>query len=528
MTTQVPTTRGISGIGQKASRFVRASSIALCGVLSLVALPLSGQQKQVAQKVVHAPAALSHSDSTKALQTLKTRIEQALADRSLKGASYGVMVHSLDAHKTLYSYNENKPLTPASTTKLFSTFTAFYTFGGEYNVPTSVYTDTDVIEDGVLKGNLYIVGGGDPMLATADIEQLAEQIRNLGIKRVTGNVYGDASYFDNITDRATYSGDADAVEPLPPISALSLNRNTVTVLITSGGTPGAPVRVQTVPVSDAFSFTVSATVKGGKRAKNNIGVRSSKTADGKQHFTITGFMPPRRTMSYSYVVTNPAFVAAGVLRSRLEAAGVDIKGTTSVQAAPGATSHVLTAVYRPLFDIVNYVNKHSDNYGAEHIFKMVGGTLHEQNNTATAARSVMKNSFAKCEIPFQNCMLNDGSGLSRRNLITPQTLVSLLVYAWEQPFAQRFINSFPIAGVDGTLRRRMKGTPAEGNLIGKTGTLRNTSALAGYVTTIDGEQLAFSMIFNGGNVGSYKQMENTLGTILAAFSYHLQPGVSEQ
>lgn len=518
-------------MNQKLLWWFRSSFPALLGAALLLAPSVVAQQKPLLRKVsaVTHPAALSPDDSLKALSKLKARIDQALNASMLKGSSYGLMVHSLDAHRTLYAHNETKPLTPASTTKLFSTFTAFHTLGGNYNVPTSVYTDTDALDRGVLKGNVYLVGSGDPMLETADIEQLAEQVRNLGIKRITGNVYGDASYFDGITDRLTYSGDADAVEPLPPISALSLNRNTITVVVTSSGTPGSAVRVQTIPMSDAFSFTVSATVKGGRRAKQSIAVRASKGTDGRQHFTVTGFLPPRRTASYSFVVTNPALVAAGVLRRRLEAVGVVVDGSTGVHTTPLPNSHALTSFYRPLGTIVSYVNKHSDNYCAEHVFKMVGGTLgQQQQNTAVAARSVMKTSFAKCSIPFQNCSLNDGSGLSRRNLVTPQTLTNLLVQAWEQPFAQYFINSLPIAGVDGTLRRRMKGTHAEGNLIGKTGTLRNVSALAGYVTTIDGEQLAFSFMFNGGNVGAYKSIENTIGSILADFSYRLPAGVSEQ
>ncbi len=530
MTTQVAITRGITAIGRAGRQWLRNSLPAFIGAFFLLTPLAPGQQKPNVHKVAAttAAAALSPSDSLKALQLLKGRIEQALTNSALKGASYGLMVHSLDAHRTLYAYNETKLLTPASTTKLFSTFTAFLALGGDYNVPTSVYTDVGAIDNGVLKGNIYLVGSGDPLLSTADIEQLADQIHNLGIKRITGHVYGDASYFDGVTDRVAYSGDADVVEPLPPISALSLNRNTITILVTSGGNAGAPVRVQTVPVSDAFTFSVSATVKGGRRAKPNIGMRSSKGADGKQLFTITGSLPPRRTASYSFVVTNPALVAAGVLRRRLEAVGVTIEGTTGVQAAPLATSRSLTAFYRPLGTIVSQVNKHSDNYCAEHIFKMVGGTMSDQNNTAVAARSVMKTSFTKCAIPFQNCCINDGSGLSRRNLVTPQTLTNLLMQAWEQPFAQNFINSLPVAGVDGTLRRRMKGTPAEGNLIGKTGTLRNVSALAGYVTTIDGEQLAFSLMFNGGNVGAYKLTENAIGKILAEFSYRSPDSVSEQ
>jgi D-alanyl-D-alanine carboxypeptidase/D-alanyl-D-alanine-endopeptidase (penicillin-binding protein 4) len=495
--------------------------VVLCAALFSAGCKTASAQNVVkAAAPTHAPMVLSSNDSLKAIKLLSSRIDHILGDKGLRGAEIGIAIRSMDADKTLYAKNPSQLLTPASTTKLFSTFAAFYTLGNGYNVPTSVYTDVENVENGVVNGNLYLVGGGDPLLTTADIEQLAEQVRNLGIKKVTGSIYGDASYFDDVTDRYKYSGDKDEVQSVSPISALSLNRNEVTIVITSGATAGERVRVQTIPVSDAFTFVVNATVKGGRKARSNVSVRQSTAANGKQTFTISGTLPPRKTVSYNYIVSNPALVAAGVLYSRLESSGIKIAGKPDVRPAPASKSHVLTAFYRPLGDIAAYVNKHSDNFGAEHIFKMVGGTVHEENkNTAVAARQLMKSSFTKCDIPFQNCTLNDGSGLSRRNLVSPVALVTLLEQAWKLPFGQTFVNSFAVAGVDGTLRRRMKGTRAEGNLIAKTGTLRNVSALAGYVTTLDGEQLAFSLIFNGNSVGVYKQAENAIGALLADFSY---------
>lgn len=532
MNTQCTTTRRATLQHSRTSTF-RLRSRALTAVLAV--LFLLGGSAAHAQSVARAattsraPMVLSSADSLKAIKLLQNRIDRVLNDRSLRNADIGIAVRSLDADKTLFVRNGDKPLTPASTTKLFSTFAAFYTLGGEYNVPTSVYTDVEKVENGIINGNVYLVGGGDPLLETADLEQLAEQVRNLGIKKINGNVYGDASYFDNNTDRYKYSGDADEVQPVPPVSALSLNRNQVTLVITSGSRAGERVRVQTVPVSDAFAFVVNATVKGGRRSRPRISVRQSTDERGRQVFTISGTMPARRTLSYSYTVDNPALAAAGVLRSRLEASGITITGKADVRTAPLVTCHALTAFYRPLNDIAAHVVKSSDNFGAEHIFKMVGGTLREEKNTAQAARQLMTTSFTKCNIPFEDCTLNDGSGLSRRNLVSPVALVTLLEQAWELPFAQSFVNSFAIAGIDGTLKRRMRGTPAEGNLIGKTGTLRNVSALAGYVTTLDGEQIAFSLLFNGNSVSSYKKAENEIGEILAGFSYlSAFQGMSEQ
>lgn len=488
-------------------------------LLAVFVLPFSAKAQV---RPAASPTPLSASDSTRALHLISTRIEALLGDKALNNTSVGIAIRSVRNNKLLYSHNATAPLTPASTTKLYSTFAALYTLGGDHKVATTIYTDAEGIHNGVLNGNIFLVGAGDPLLETSDIEQLAEQIHRLGITSIKGNVYGDASFFDNITNRYEYSGDKDEVQPVAPVSALTLDHNTVTLLITSGTKAGSRARIQILPTSEAFAYTVTATVKGARRSKPRLSVQQSTGKDGKQHFAISGTIPPGRTVSYTYTTTNPAYVAAGVLLRRLESAGVAVSGKASVQPAPKTTGRqLLTASYRPLSDIISIVNKNSDNFVAEHVFKMLGGAQHSTRSTAQAALTSLHTLLSDCNIPFQNCQLNDGSGLSRRNLVSPSSLVTLLAQAWNMPFAQAFVNSFSIAGIDGTLRKRMRGTPAEGNLIGKTGTLRNVSALAGYVTTLDGEHLAFSVLFNGSNVGLYKKIENDIGELLAGFSYRM-------
>ena len=130
--------------------------------------------------------------------------------------------------------------------------------------------------------------------------------------------------------------------------------------------------------------------------------------------------------------------------------------------------------------------------------------------------------------PFESCVVNDGSGLSRRNLISPQALVATLVAAYNnRPLWKALYEALSVAGKDGTLRKRMKGTRAEGNVHGKTGTLKNVSALTGYVTSADGEMLAFAMITNGYNVGTYKSVENKVAERLADFSWNEGKAVPE-
>jgi len=498
----------------------------------------------------------------------------------------------MDSQKTYFEKNPYSALTPASTTKLFSTFAAFVTLGGNYGVPTTVFADAP-LQNGIINGNLYLVGHGDALLNTTDIEELADQITKQGVKKITGKIFGDGSYFDNLTERHIYSGDHEVVESMPPITALGINRNTVTVMVS----PGIPPNVQTIPPSDAFTINSSAqTIKSAKtthpdsknfikrkpnsknavkrkdipkksgtfkgatkkpiirrrhsllegsqynpdfdiynlgdappapKGKRKSSSKSSRGAScvvgcqtistGEQVFSVRGSVPRGGLYTRYFVINRPELVAAGTLRNRLESGGVDVGGGIAVQPKPKSAFQI-AEFKRPIAEIISYLNKNSDNYLAEHIFKMVGAAAGGQTQTAKKSVEVITQALEKEGISTEGLCINDGSGLCRRNLFSANTEVGLLSKAAELPFFLEFESSLALAGVDGTLRKRMKGTAAERNLHAKTGTLRNTSALAGYVSTRDNERLCFAFIFNGGGVGLYKLTENELGACLADFS----------
>ena len=220
---------------------------------------------------------ISANDSLKAINKLKTDIDNILSVALLKKAKYGVAVYSLSNNKYYYSKNNTQLLTPASTTKLFTTFNALNTMGPDYRIETGVYTD-GTINDSVLNGNIYIVGKGDALLTITDIEYLADEIYEKGIRKINGNVYGDGAFYDTMTQRVSYSGDKDIVEPLQPITALSLNKNTATILIHSGSTPGKPLSAQIIPPSDAFVIQNNAIVAGMKKATKKSNVKTIKTS----------------------------------------------------------------------------------------------------------------------------------------------------------------------------------------------------------------------------------------------------------
>ena len=494
-------------------------------------------------------------DSANSVKTLVKEIESVLEDKKLLKTRFGIAIYSIDRERSIFLKNADSALTPASTTKLFTTFSALNKFGKDWTINTSIYTDGEMKSDGSLNGNLILYGRGDALLNISDIEYLASQISSLGIKNIKGNIYADGSFFDTKTDRLSYSGDKDRVEPLPPITSLSLEKNSVTVLVTSGKTPGKSVNATLLPPSDAYQMIINAKVTGATKSvkskirkrkvsclqdnylnrvgdspkskrrksyvrKGGISISTKEGVDGKQIFYINGTLPLNRSYSYSYLIKNPALVAAGALRDRLELFGIKVNGKIAERKNSNCDSlRLLTELKRRSVDLIYVINKNSDNYLAENLFKSIGAHTCLNPDNAQSMRSVESQIFEKLPVHSKSCILYDGSGLSRRNKLTANSLLSLLLLSHKSGFYREFDSCLSIAGVDGTLRNRMLGTRAENNLHAKTGTHGNVSALCGYVTTLDGERFAFAFIFNGPQVGFYKQIEDKLGVLLADFFY---------
>jgi D-alanyl-D-alanine carboxypeptidase len=538
-------------------RSVKRSLLVLIALTIALNSPFLYSQKPLtrAQKETYFPL-FSSKDSIRVLTNFTKEIESILNDKYIARSECGLAVYSLDTDRYYFAKDIDKPLTPASATKLVTSFTAMTRLGRDFRLRTSVYTDAKSIGDTVLRGNIYLVGRGDAMLGVNDIEYLADQIKNYGIRRIEGNVYADGSYFDGITDRKIYSGDRDRVVALPPITALGIERNIATVLVTSGHQAGEYVNVQLIPDSDVFSRWITAKVRGYgksylqderksfgklfgekiiKRAGDqeylaasmnmrSIRVSTKLVKSGKQHFTVRGYLYPNKTVSYRYHIIKPELAAAGALKNRLEADGIEVSGNTEKRSLDklekGRYITLLAEFSRPLIDMVYELNKESDNFLAEHLFKIIGAELGDSPRNSDDTRRVTARTLDSLDIPFAGCAVNDGSGLSRRNLLTARTLIELLKHSRRTDFAMIYDSTLSLAGIDGTLEKRMASTAAEANLHAKTGTLRNVSALVGFVQTLDGETLCFAFLFRGRYVSHYKDIEDRLGVLMSEFFYY--------
>jgi len=328
--------------------------------------------------------------------------------------------------------------------------------------------------------------------------------------------------------------------------------------------PGKPVNVQIIPSSEGFEKIVTAKVGGSSPRKKSrdkihkynenifdkntngfevnygyggsnrstlksrksrsaapISISSKTKADGKQVFYISGMLAPNRTYTYNYYIYNPSLAAAGAFKERLTAGGVHVFGGIGVMQIGNSTGSLnkfqLCDFKRPVLDLLIPLNKNSNNYLAENLFKLGGSMSGNRTNNAMGARELLRRQLKKSGIDCNECSLNDGSGLSKRNRVTTSSLVSLLLVLRKNRNFIIFDTSLSIAGVDGTLKKRMHRTLAENNLHGKTGTLANASGLAGYVRTADGDTLVFAFLFNGSSVGVYKKIEDLLAIRLAEF-----------
>lgn len=544
---------------------------------------------------------LTSADSTKAVVNFRSIIQNLIdAEGIASNSKTSIRILILKQHEVLFEKNPHQYLTPASTTKLFPSFSAFYTMGSDYMIPTQVLSD-GMIENGVLKGDIYLKGFGDALLDEQDITALVLQLKQKGITSINGGIYADASYYDNITQRHIYSGDNEVVEPLAPITALGIHKNEFIVDMVHGQT-------QIIPASDAVfvNRSISAVSKTNitqpkKSSKNKIISKKTtiKTKNGKkkvikveksnnkksakkvtknatkktlkkplkksskkrshawwkigssfQDLQRNGDAPksPKRkkksrapisrisiqhnqqglitvnasgkgTSSATYTMKYPDIYAAGVLSSKLRLAGIHIQNGLLGRKSSPSNAKTIAEFKRPLAYMISLVNKNSDNFLAEHVYKMVGAYAGGHINTGKVATETVKNALSQCGIPVDGLCINDGSGLCRKNLFSAYVQTMLLEKAINMKFGEAFKQTLSIAGVDGTLRKRMVGTYAENNLCAKTGTLRNTSALSGYANTKDGDQVVFSIINNGPNVSNYKQLENKIGAAIANFSY---------
>jgi D-alanyl-D-alanine carboxypeptidase/D-alanyl-D-alanine-endopeptidase (penicillin-binding protein 4) len=455
--------------------------------------------------------------SPNGLSALTTDLSQMLSKR-IRSGRFGAMVTSLTRGDTLFAQNAGEMMQPASTMKLFSTAVALDRYGPEHSFSTDVLRDAPVGGDGTITGNIYLRADGDPSMsarfyhdANLPMSTLARSVAAAGVKRVTGDLVFDATAFDDrrIPEgwKTTYLGAAYAAR----VSALSLNENIVWVVVQPAGKQAS---VTLEPMTTTIPVRSKVRLVGGRGGR----IVARRAADGG--IDVSGSIGASSgPLRYSLVVDDPALFTAGALRAALQAAGITVDGAVKPGKTPENAEKVASLPSPPLSRIVSEMNRESINIVAELLFRDAARAS-APNGVGTAEsglanlRDFMRK---KVEADPQQIRVSDGSGLSTLDYMTPRAMIHLLSYAHEGPWSSAFHGSLPVAGESELLRRRMRATPAQGNLHAKTGTTNTVVSLAGYVTAKDGEILAFSFIYNGNDRWNAKATIDAMGATLANF-----------
>ena len=452
-----------------------------------------------------APATIPGASSSAGLAA---QIDALIDQPRFAAASWGIAVVSLDNGRTLYARHADRLLQPASTAKLFTAAVSLSMLGPDYRIPTRLLA-SDRIMNGRLNGALVLYGMGDPTLGTAGsadwADQLASQAAARGLRFVHGDLIADDSYFTGPAFGAGWeAGDLQSWFGVPS-SALSVQENIVNVTVSPGAAAGHSARLALAP-ADGMPVVIGQLVTSAARTPNDINLYRAPGEDSLHAFgSIAADAPAQH---FKLAMIDPAQAAGTQLRQALKRHGIRITGKSRALHWPQRDAALLAhadtlgeVLSPPLQDILQRGLKRSQNLYLQNLLLSVG--THEAvdamagfSNSESRGIGAMRRLLAQIGIPPSASLVSEGTGLSRRDLATPNALVRLLVYLAAQPYADMLRGALPIAGVDGTLIDHMRGTAAENNVHAKTGSMAYVHSLAGYVTTAAGERLAFAIMLN--------------------------------
>lgn len=482
------------------------------------------------------------------LAELLSRIQEIVRQPALEPGFFAVKIVSLDTGLVVFEQDANKFVRPASNMKLYTVAAAFDRLTPDYHFLTSVYAK-EKPDGGKIKGDLIIYGRGDPSFAARfnngdyfkGINDLADRIVAAGVKRVKGDLVGDESYLNGAPLGSGWEWGDLQWSYGAPVSALTVNDNAIDLTVKPGEKVGAPVVVTTGPPSSTFMAISSRATTSARGSKSELQLYRGV---GANTLEITGSLPlGDNGFTGTVAIPNPALAFVSMLREALIKRGVKIDGRTrTVDARSGASivpnpllvtvqptnmpppplPFEIASMQSPPFNLIAaHTLKPSQNLYTELILRTLGTPRISSTQTNEEAGLIIVRNFLKqAGVPESDLALNDGSGLSRNDMITANATVQLLTFMSKHKYFAQFRDALPIAGVDGTLRTRMKGTPAEGNLRAKTGSLSSVASLSGYVTTAAGEHLAFSMMLNNYPDASLVRRDSidAIAVLLASFA----------
>jgi D-alanyl-D-alanine carboxypeptidase/D-alanyl-D-alanine-endopeptidase (penicillin-binding protein 4) len=448
------------------------------------------------------------------VRSLAAELDSAFAAPEFARAQWGVVVQSLDNGQVLYRRNADRLFMPASNQKLLTGAVALARLGPGYRYTTSVLALGPRRGD-TLAGDLMVVGRGDPSLSQrssggsdvlAPLRPWADSLRLRGIRVVGGRIIGDASFFPDPVLGEGWMWDDLQASYSAPVGALQFNEGFAVITVTPGASPGDSAMVRLDP-ADA-PLRVFSAVTTAPRDSNLRLVRwtrvfftdsvplTGRISAGSQPYRI--FVAVTDPTRYFERALGQALREAGieVLGSRFQVSGAATNGTALPETRNLTPDTLFTWLSPRLDSILKLLEKPSQNQIAEALVRTLGTLRGGAVASFDSGRAVVRETLTDWGIPEDAYVFVDGSGLSRYNYVAPAAIAQVLVAMARHADFGAFYEALPVAGVDGTIMNRLRGTAAQGSVHAKTGSIANARTLSGYVTTADGERLVFSLMAN--------------------------------
>ena len=458
-----------------------------------------------------------------ALTRLRTELLQTTQTPGVQRGTWGILVRSLDRDEVLFELNPQTLLVPASIAKIVAVASAADAVGWDFRFTTTLRA-TGSITDGVLDGDLVVVGSGDPSIAGrggTTLKPFVDALRARGVRRITGRIVGDDNAIEEPRPALAWAWDDLGYPTGALFGALNAYENRMAVTVRPGSAEGAPTSLHVDPLV-ASRPLANRVVTGAAGSPQQLW---PEQRPGEPFLTIAGSVPAGGNPGALTVSAgNPTSWFASVLRTELLRGGIDVVGDAwdIDDVVPPPRTADATALHvehsAPLGQLAVPLLKDSINLYGEAALRLnaAPGVL----PTNDAALDGLRQRLARWGIDLAGQQIIDGSGLSRRDVVAAETMMRVLQRVYEPAWGTPLLKALPVAGIDGTLASRMRGTPAQGNVRAKTGTMSNIRSLAGYVTTRDGERLAFVIMVNNfeGTGTAATEAVDAIAVRLASFS----------
>lgn len=447
---------------------------------------------------------------------LQTKVESILKKSISKNSIYSVTCYSTNHKKFIVEINSDVPLIPASTNKLITTGTALFNLGINFTINTEIYTDDVNLNNGIINGNIYLKGKGDPTITTATLDSLISSIKKQNIYKITGDIIIDDSFFEETFERNEWIEDENISVPLPPISSVTVNYNSITIKVSGSNKTNKKALIE--DLKDIGYFKIVNKTKTSRRT-TRLSAFSTFTGTG-EIITVTGTIRKNITRYLRVHIKNPSAYVGYLLASLIKKHNIHFNGKIKKGITPKLVN--LIAVHKtPLIDFLKPINKNSNNFFAEHLFLIIGGEYSGGYGSPFDASQAINSFLKSIHIYNKDFNIVDGSGISRKNSISTRMLVNFLNHIYLTPgIFDEYYNSLSIPQIDGTLQNRISNLFPPGRMRAKTGTLNGVVSLAGYVVAKSGDLIIFAINFNysKGNIYKIRQIQDDI-IILIADSY---------